>query len=250
MLAPAKMVCHCLLVESKAGLVLVETGIGQHDMERRHGLGLGFSLLLRPVYDPFETAVSRVRMLGFDPNDVRHIVVTHLDLDHAGGLADFPWATVHVLADELRELQRPSKLQSRQRYVARQFAHRVRWQTYAPDGDTWNGFKAVRSLRGLKDDILLIPLTGHSAGSAGVVVNARQREILHCGDAYFDHRQLQAKAQCPPALAAFQRLVAHNEGERRANLQRLRQLRQSGEVKLQIVCAHDPVELEQVVQRA
>ena len=43
---------------------------------------------------------SRSRALGLDPRDVRHIVVTHLDLDHAGGLADFPDAKVHLHARE------------------------------------------------------------------------------------------------------------------------------------------------------
>ncbi|WP_373317754.1 MBL fold metallo-hydrolase [Planotetraspora silvatica] len=28
--------------------------------------------------------------MGYDPADVRHIVVTHLDVDHCGGLPDFP----------------------------------------------------------------------------------------------------------------------------------------------------------------
>lgn len=32
--------------------------------------------------------------------DVRHIVLTHLDFDHAGGLDDFPEATVHMLQIE------------------------------------------------------------------------------------------------------------------------------------------------------
>jgi glyoxylase-like metal-dependent hydrolase (beta-lactamase superfamily II) len=39
--------------------------------------------------------------LGYQPQDVRHIVLTHLDLDHVGGLRDFPHAEVHVYAEEL-----------------------------------------------------------------------------------------------------------------------------------------------------
>ena len=36
---------------------------------------------------------------GFRREDVRHILVTHLDFDHAGGLPDFPDAVVHVQRD-------------------------------------------------------------------------------------------------------------------------------------------------------
>jgi len=35
-----------------------------------------------------------------DASDVRHIVLTHLGFDHAGGLDDFPAATVHLLRQE------------------------------------------------------------------------------------------------------------------------------------------------------
>ena len=47
-----------------------------------------------------ETAAHQIAALGYSLDEVRHIVLTHLDLDHAGGMADFPRAQVHVLAAE------------------------------------------------------------------------------------------------------------------------------------------------------
>jgi glyoxylase-like metal-dependent hydrolase (beta-lactamase superfamily II) len=49
-----------------------------------------------------ETAVRQIEELGFGAADVRHIVLTHFDLDHIGGLADFPDAEVHLTAGEAR----------------------------------------------------------------------------------------------------------------------------------------------------
>lgn len=46
-----------------------------------------FLLLLAPDCREEVTAVRQVERLGFL---VRHIVLTHLDLDHTGGLDDFP----------------------------------------------------------------------------------------------------------------------------------------------------------------
>ncbi len=89
------MVCHCLLVESPAGLILVDTGYGLGDCADHKRLHILLRLSSRPRLDPAQTAVRQIEALGFRAADVRHIVVTHLDVDHAGGIGDFPAATVH-----------------------------------------------------------------------------------------------------------------------------------------------------------
>jgi glyoxylase-like metal-dependent hydrolase (beta-lactamase superfamily II) len=117
-LAQARFVCHCLLIEGADGLVLVDTGFGLDDVRRPRQLGLVFNAVLRPRPAAAETAIAQLRERGFDPHDVRHIITTHLDLDHAGGLPDFPDAEVHLLGRELEAALHPS-LHDRSRYVAR-----------------------------------------------------------------------------------------------------------------------------------
>jgi hypothetical protein len=61
----ARMVCHCLLVETANGLVLVDTGFGTADLaapDRR--LGKPFVAVVRPRFDPAETALRRDRDPG------------------------------------------------------------------------------------------------------------------------------------------------------------------------------------------
>ena len=87
-----RIVCHCLLVEGAEGLVLIDTGFGLDDMRNTRQLGAIFKTLFRPQAREADTAIEQVRALGFAPEDVRHIVATHLDVDHAGGLPDFPAA--------------------------------------------------------------------------------------------------------------------------------------------------------------
>lgn len=95
---PARALNHCLLAETdSAGLVLVETGFGSVDIERpEESLGRTFLDRTQSVLEPGETAARQIARLGRAPGDVRHIVPTHLDLDHAGGLPDCPEAVVHV----------------------------------------------------------------------------------------------------------------------------------------------------------
>ena len=90
----AEVICHCLLVETSDSSVLIDTGMGVDDLRHPYRrLGVPFAAAFRPSGDTSEAAVERIRGLGFDPTDVRHIACTHLDLDHAGGLPDFPDAT-------------------------------------------------------------------------------------------------------------------------------------------------------------
>ena len=84
--ATASVICHVLLVETDSGLMLIDTGFGSHDCADPAGrVGPLRQLLLRPVLSHEVTAAHQVEQLGFRRDDVRRIVVTHLDLDHIGG---------------------------------------------------------------------------------------------------------------------------------------------------------------------
>lgn len=247
------LVCHCLLIETDAhGLVLIDTGFGTADLAdpaRRLGPARH---LLRWNQDPLGTAVARIRALGHRPEDVRHVVLTHLDLDHAGGLADFPKAKVHLLAAEHDAALRPQTAAERRRYRSAQWAHGPDWATYEPAGEAWKGFPAVRQLDGLPPELLLVPLTGHTRGHAGVAVAAADGTdawTLHAGDAYFFHGRLAREPWAPAGIAAFERLAALDRGAMEANRERLRELRARDE-GVQIFCAHDPVELAAAAARA
>ncbi|MGZ3407905.1 MAG: MBL fold metallo-hydrolase, partial [Polyangia bacterium] len=77
-----KMVCHVLAIESDDGIVLVDTGLGMPDVATpKERLGRDFVAITRPRCDASETAIAQLKALGFSAKDVRHIVVTHLDLD-------------------------------------------------------------------------------------------------------------------------------------------------------------------------
>ena len=169
--APAPMCCHCLLIESEDGLILVDTGLGVEDVASSKRLGFLFNLATRPRLEVADTALRQVADLGFPPTEVRHIVPTHLDLDHAGGLPDFPGAVVHVFASEFHAAMNPRTLIERSRYRAAQLSRVVQWALVgATGGDQWFGFASVRALPSTRDEVLLIPLEGHSRGHCGVAV--------------------------------------------------------------------------------
>jgi glyoxylase-like metal-dependent hydrolase (beta-lactamase superfamily II) len=250
------MVCHCLLVEAPGGLILVETGIGAAELaEPARRLGQMFTAIVRPARDPSGTALAKVESLGFRRRDVRHIFITHLDPDHAGGLSDFPEAQVHLhrpehdaaMARRTRLAshwlaQRWLSTQSTQRYRTPLWDHGVKWVLHEPTGERWMGFEHVKPIDGV--DVALVPLVGHTRGHSGVAVRSDAGWLLHCGDAYYHPGELAEPRPKPPLfLGLLARLEEVDRAARLANRERLRTLaREHPEVKL--FCAHDPTELE------
>lgn len=240
-LAPPRMVCHVLLVERADGLLLVDTGFGTDDLADPARLGSPFVRMMRPALHPAETAVRQVEALGYDATDVRDVVLTHMDLDHAGGLADFPRARVHVDAAELAAARSPL-LSERARYRPAQWAHHPDFVPHAVVGESWLGFGSVRAVG---DDVLLVPLRGHSRGHCGVAVRDGDRWLLHAGDSYFFHGEVETPPRRKAGLTAFQALMSVEERQRRANQERLRSL-VADHPEVTVFSAHDAVELDRL----
>jgi glyoxylase-like metal-dependent hydrolase (beta-lactamase superfamily II) len=248
--AVPEMVTHCLLVETGSELALVDSGYGTDDIDRsRARLGSMLKLLLRPRLERSETAIEQVRKLGFDPKDVRHVILTHMDVDHVGGLSDFPWARVHLTGDELGGAFESASYRERGRFKNLGWARDLDYATYDPKGDPWFGFPCVRELEGLPPEILLVSLPGHTRGHAGVAVRLGERWLLHCGDAYFHHAEMQPEPSRPRALALFQRFAVVDDATRRENQERLRRLVQSHGDEVTVFCAHDRLEYERLRDR-
>lgn len=238
--------CHCLVIEGTDSLILVDTGIGSDDMRHPYRrLGVPFTVGFNVQPDLADTATARVRELGFDPADVGDIVVTHLDLDHAGGLGDFPRARVHVTGAEHAAAIDPS-LRERVRYPPCHFEHGPRWRIHQTGrgGDEWFGFESIRVLEGVEPEILLIPLAGHSAGHTAVAVRDGAGWMLHCGDAYFNRSEIATPPSVAAGIGVFERLLAADNRTRLANQERLRELAATHGDEVRLFCAHDQVELE------
>jgi len=246
-----RLVCHCLLIETDQGLVLVDTGYGLRDVDHPHRhpeprITRAMRAMLNIKLREEETAIRQIERLGFSPADVRHIVLTHLDFDHAGGLEDFPGATVHLMDAEYSAATGPrTGFVPRNRYRPSQFDEVSSWRRYSGQGETWFGFPAVRGLEGLPPEILLVPLPGHTWGHAGVAVDTGSGWLLHAGDAYFYRKEMRrAKRECTPGLRAYQTMMEVDRAARHANQERLRRLSVEQAAQVKILCAHDPVEFE------
>ena len=172
-------------------------------------------------------------------------MLTHLDLDHAGGLSDFPTARVHVHEAELAAATAPT-FREKARYLSVQWAHGPQWVTHATAGESWMGLSAVSALPGAsggsEGEVLLVPLHGHTRGHCGVAVNTTDGWLLHAGDSYFHTSEKQTPPAPPVGLKVYQRILAADDGLRRANQERLREMYAAHSAEVTVFSAHDASE--------
>ncbi len=247
-----RLTCHCLLVETNDGLVLVDSGFGTRDVaDPASRLAKLFLVLLEPDLREELTAIRQIERLGFDARDVRHIVLTHLDFDHAGGLDDFPDASVHMLALERDYAALQKTWLDQMRFRPQQWSTSGNWKVYrSGEGEPWFGFDAVRELDGVSPDILLVPLLGHTYGHAGVAVRRDTDWLFLTGDAYFYHREMDPKRPyCTPGLRFYQRMMEKDRHARLWNQGRLRELARTHRGEVEVICSHDLKEFERCAGR-
>ena len=231
------MPCYCMIFQIGECIILLDSGFGTREMLDPNRL-LGDDVLWRlsPLIDLRLTAIERLRARGVRPEQVTDIILTHIDNDHAGGVHDFPGATVHVSKEELESFD---GVQPRGPYKAYQISHRTKFKSYEPTDERWFDLEA-RSLQ-LPGELeaKLVPLPGHTHGHCSVAYREEGKWCLHAGDAYFDTKiNFLEHAPGLNIEIAFQT----NADDRRASLKKLKTLRAAHGKEVQLFCTHDQQE--------
>lgn len=244
-LAPG--VIHCMLVETDDGLLLVDTGFGTRDcITPTPSIRLMMAIGGYPR-DLEETAAKQVERLGYVLEDVRHIVLTHFHYDHAGGLPDFPQAKVHIFKDEYEAVMNPQDMYERYPYRTEHWLHGPDWVVQSLQGDRWFGFDCTPPVDLGSTEFCIVPLPGHTRGHSGVALRLPDGWLLHCGDAYTFHGDVDPEAPFrPPYYRLIRPLINLNRSFRQIGKHspRLRALLREHSGEVQLTCSHDPHELE------
>lgn len=170
-------------------------------------------------------------------------MLTHLDADHAGGLGDFPHASVHTTSTEWRAANAPRTMVERSRYRRGQWSHGPSVVTHEPDGEPWRGFAAAKPLDEVAPGLVMVALPGHTRGHVAYAVEDALpggRVLLHTGDAFYHRSVIERRGREPLVLQAQERAVAASRATVVVNHERLAELRADQGDRVVIVSAHDP----------
>jgi glyoxylase-like metal-dependent hydrolase (beta-lactamase superfamily II) len=114
---------------------------------------------------------------------------------------------------------------------------------HALQGDTWFGFDCtppvdIGSLR-----FCFVPLPGHTRGHSGVALRLPDGWLLHCGDAYMFHGEVDPdKPHHPPYHWLVRIFFSLNKSFRQIgkHAPRLRTLLQEHGEEVTLICSHNP----------
>jgi N-acyl homoserine lactone hydrolase len=163
--------------------------------------------------------VAQLHELGIAPESVRHLVQTHLHIDHTGALGHFPDATVIVQAQELDAA----------RVAEPPHAHGYVRDDFDRAGLDWRPVEGELDLFG-DGAIRLLSTPGHSAGHMSLLLQLEETgPVLLTADAADNFPQWDG--QRPPRA-----LYSRDDAKR--SLERLRGL--ARETDSLVVFGHDP----------
>lgn len=140
-------------------------------------------------------AVSQLRDKGVGPGDVAVVILTHLHLDHASAISEFPESVFVVSSDEWEEATERPRLRSS--YRAQHFDHAFDYCTVDFDSDAIESYGPFGRSFDLFGDgsVRLVFTPGHSAGHMSVICRLPRRDFVVCGDVAHTWRQLEGRAE-------------------------------------------------------
>jgi glyoxylase-like metal-dependent hydrolase (beta-lactamase superfamily II) len=173
---------YAWMIDHPEGVIVVDTGQGTHLLDGVRSLHpyRRWEVMFR--IEPDEEIGPQLRALGVGPRDVKRVVLTHLHIDHDGGLAHFPGTDILVSRGELQ--------------IARGWAGRLRgylpnrWPAWfnpiALDlaAEPFGPFAASRRLTAA-GDVMAVATPGHTADHLSVIVMDGDVAHVIAGDASY-----------------------------------------------------------------
>jgi N-acyl homoserine lactone hydrolase len=168
-------------IEHPEGVIVVDTGSGAHlkSLPRWHPY---FQLAVRFDIEPEQEAGAQLRGLGIGARDVKTVVLTHLHVDHDGGLTHFPHS--RILVDQGESARTAGIRGALLGYLPR------RWPSwFDPKPLPWQQSRRGPFARTAQitqaGDIIAVPTPGHTPAHVSILVDEGEQQTMLAGDASY-----------------------------------------------------------------
>lgn len=138
------------LIEHPKGLILVDTG-QSYEMRDEN-----------TIMEEKDTIIHKLAVLGYKPDDIDFVVISHMHLDHSGYMNSFPYSTFIARKEELKAAWWPEACEGG--YVFPTYEKTRKYKFIEPiDDEDYDIF--------MDGTVVLIDTKGHSRGHQSVVLN-------------------------------------------------------------------------------
>jgi N-acyl homoserine lactone hydrolase len=225
---------YAFAIEHRNGVILVDTGANAalKALPRWHPY---FRLAVRFDIEREQEAAPQLSAIGIVPRDVKTVVLTHLHIDHDGGLKDFVSSEILVSPGELTSA---SGLAGQIRgYLPQRWPSGFNPKPLALADKSYGPFPRSRRLT-TDGRIVAIPTPGHTPDHISIVIEDGEYAVILAGDASYTEANL---------IAGNIDGVSENEAAARASLARLREFATSRPTVY--LPTHDPRTPERLERR-
>ena len=189
------MTAGSILVKHPNGDLLIDTGNSSHFDDEIASYPFLVRFMLRNLAGQLNPEVplpQLLRLVGGDPDKIRWVILSHVHLDHAGGLMDLPRLPVLLSHEELQYAFDRS-------VQAKGFVNPAHTQKFPPidaptlkfDSHPYETFDESADPYG-DGSVVVVPLRGHTPGSVGIFVNLDpHHRLFYVGDAVDEERGFQ-----------------------------------------------------------
>ena len=175
------MPIYAWLIEHPEGLIVIDTGETARVNEPGYFPAWHpyFRLGVREWVEPSQEIGPRLKELGFSPQDVRWVVMTHLHTDHAGGLAHFP--NSEILISQV-EFGNASGFMGRVRgFLPNRWPEWLAPRLFELEPRQFGPFPQSLPVTEA-GDLTIVGTAGHTKGHVSVVLDEGDHAILFAGD--------------------------------------------------------------------
>jgi len=235
--------CPAFLIRHpSAGAFLVDTGLHPSiATDGQENFGSIAARFAKPALEPGADVPAQLRARGLAPGEIPIVVMTHLHVDHASAISEFPQSTFVVSEVEWKAATDGSRpLLNSYRRAHFDYAFDYRTVDFDRGGiDSYASFGRCFDLFG-DGSVRLAYTPGHSGGHMSVIARLKERDFVIGGDATHLEGHLDGSAATPPRP-----FDAHNY---RRSLQELKLFRSQYPQAI-VTPGHDPSFFEKLGER-